>query len=101
MLAAATVLGLLGLVNLWVVLAAVLLAGVAEVFADTSAQSVLPMAVPPERITAANGRVQSAQMIGNEFAGAPIAGLVVTLLPAAVVGAPPSCTAPRACSCWA
>ncbi|MEV6148963.1 MFS transporter [Nonomuraea sp. NPDC052129] len=87
-LAATAALGLLGLVNLWVVLAAVLIAGVAEVFADTSAQSVLPMAVPPERITAANGRVQSVQMIGNEFAGAPIAGLLVTLLPAAVFGAP-------------
>jgi MFS family permease len=87
-LGTACALGLIGQWSLWVVLAAVLLAGVAEVFADTSAQSVLPMAVPPERITAANGRVQSAQMIGNEFAGAPLAGLAVTLLPAAIVGLP-------------
>ncbi len=60
----------------------------AEVFADTSAQAVLPMTVPASQLTRANGRVSSAQQIGNEFAGAPVAGLLVGLLPAAVFGAP-------------
>lgn len=87
-LVAASVLAWLGLMNLWVMLAAVLLASVAEVLADTSAQSVLPMAVAPEGLTRANGRLQSAQMIGNEFAGSPVAGVLVTLLPAAVFGGP-------------
>ncbi|MEW9548478.1 MFS transporter [Nonomuraea sp. NPDC050783] len=87
-LAGAALLGVLGWLDLWVLLAAVLAAGVAEVFADTSAQSILPMTVPSAQLTRANGRVSSAQMIGNEFAGAPVAGLLVGLAPAAVFGAP-------------
>jgi MFS family permease len=87
-LAVAAVLAASGALDLWVLLAAVLAAGVAEVFADTSAQSVLPMTVPASQLTRANGRVFSAQQIGNEFAGAPVAGLLVGLLPAAVFGAP-------------
>ncbi|WP_336204995.1 MFS transporter [Nonomuraea sp. LPB2021202275-12-8] len=87
-LVAAAALGALGLMNLWIMLGAVLLASVSEVFADIAAQSVLPMTVSPAHITRANGRVVSTQMIGNEFAGAPVAGLLVTLLPAAVFGAP-------------
>ncbi|MFI6732052.1 MFS transporter [Nonomuraea sp. NPDC050451] len=79
---------LLGLLDLWVLLAAVLLAGVAEVFADTSAQSILPMTVPQNHLTRANGRVSTAQMIGNDFVGAPLAGLLVVTLPAVVFGAP-------------
>ncbi|NRQ33991.1 MFS transporter [Nonomuraea sp. NN258] len=87
-LAVTALLGLLGLLNLWLLLAAVLLAGVAEVFADLAAQSVLPMTVPAARLTAANGRVQSAQMIGNDFVGAPLAGVLVTLAPVALFYGP-------------
>ncbi|MEV4016368.1 MFS transporter [Nonomuraea angiospora] len=79
---------LLGLLDLWVLLAAVLVAGIAEVFADVSAQSILPMTVPQNGLTRANGRVSTAQMIGNDFVGAPLAGLLVVTLPAAVFGAP-------------
>lgn len=87
-LAGVTLLAVLGLLNLWLLLAAVLLAGVSEVFADLSAQSVLPMTVPRDALTKANGRVSSAQMIGNDFVGAPVAGLLVAALPAVVFGAP-------------
>ncbi|MER7363664.1 MFS transporter [Nonomuraea wenchangensis] len=87
-LAVAALLAASGTLDLWVLLAAVLAAGVAEVFADTSAQAVLPMTVPASQLTRANGRVSSAQQIGNEFADAPVAGLLVGLLPAAVFGAP-------------
>ncbi|MEU8249131.1 MFS transporter [Nonomuraea sp. NPDC048916] len=88
LLAGAAALAALGLLNLWLMLVALLLACVAEVFADTSAQSVLPMTVSPDHLTTANGRVVGAQTIGNEFAGAPLAGLLVMLLPAAVFGGP-------------
>ncbi|MER7500283.1 MFS transporter [Nonomuraea pusilla] len=77
-----------GLLDLWTLVVAALLAGVAEVFADTSAQSILPMTVPDARLTQANGRVMGAQMIGNEFTGAPAAGLLAGLLPAALFGGP-------------
>ncbi|MEV4116428.1 MFS transporter [Nonomuraea sp. NPDC049695] len=87
-LALAGLLALLGLLDLWLLLAAVLVAGVAEVFADTSAQAILPMTVPQDNLTRANGRVSSAQMIGNDFVGAPLAGLLVVVLPAALFGAP-------------
>ncbi|MEV0820570.1 MFS transporter [Nonomuraea rubra] len=88
LLATVTALAVLGLLNLWLLLAAVLLAGVCEVFADLSAQSVLPMTVRGEELTRANGRVSTAQMIGNDFVGAPVAGLLIVALPAAVFGAP-------------
>ncbi|MET7463997.1 MFS transporter [Nonomuraea sp. NPDC005501] len=87
-LAAGGALAVSGLLNLWLMLGLLLVAGVSEVFADTSAQTILPMTVPQDRLTAANGRVVSAQMIGNDFLGAPLAGVLVTLVPAAVFGAP-------------
>ncbi|RVX39684.1 putative MFS family arabinose efflux permease [Nonomuraea polychroma] len=87
-LAAVALLAALGRLDLWVLLVAVLAAGVTEVFADLSAQSILPMTVTADRITKANGRVSSAQMIGNDFIGAPVAGLLVGVLPAVVFGAP-------------
>ncbi|MFI7643459.1 MFS transporter [Nonomuraea sp. NPDC049400] len=87
-LSLAGLLALLGLLDLWVLVAAVLMAGVAEVFADTSAQSILPMTVPQDHLTRANGRVSTAQMIGNDFVGAPLAGVLVVALPAALFGAP-------------
>lgn len=87
-LAAAGALAASGVLNLWLMLLAVLVAGVAEVFTDTAAQAVLPMTVPPDRLAAANGRVVGAQTVGNDFAGAPLAGVLVTLLPAAVLAGP-------------
>lgn len=74
--------------SLPLLLVAMLLGGVAEVFADTSAQSVLPMAVSKDDLPAANGRIMAAQTIGGDFAGAPLAGVLVGILPAAIFGAP-------------
>ncbi|MEV0592177.1 MFS transporter [Nonomuraea cavernae] len=88
LLAIAAALAALGLLNLWLLLTALLLACVAEVFADISAQAVLPMTVSPGHLTTANGRVVGAQTIGNDFVGAPLAGLLVMLVPAAVFGGP-------------
>ncbi|MFC4007412.1 MFS transporter [Nonomuraea purpurea] len=87
-LATATLMAAFGLLDLWGLLAAVLAAGVTEVFADTSAQSILPMTVPADHLTRANGRLSTAQMIGNDFLGAPLAGLMVAVLPAVIFGAP-------------
>ncbi|WP_406673024.1 hypothetical protein WBK31_21280 [Nonomuraea sp. N2-4H] len=69
-------------------LAAVPLAGVSEVFAGLSARSILPMTVSGRDLTRANGRVSTAMMIGNEFVGAPLGGLLVALVPAVLFGAP-------------
>jgi MFS family permease len=85
-LAAAGLLAATGTLTLPVMLVALLLASGCEVFADLSAQSVLPMTVGRGELVKANGRVQTAQMLGNEFLGSPVAGILVTLAPAAVFG---------------
>ncbi|MBO3750185.1 MFS transporter [Streptosporangiaceae bacterium NEAU-GS5] len=55
-------------------------------FADTSAQSLLPMVVPRERLAAANGRIVGAQTIGNDFLGGPAAGVLAGICTAALFG---------------
>ncbi|MFF3668945.1 MFS transporter [Microtetraspora malaysiensis] len=71
-----------------VLIAIMLICGTAEVFADTAAQSVLPMVVPADRLSTANGRLFATQTVGHNFAGAPVAGVLVGVLPVAVFGAP-------------
>jgi MFS family permease len=51
--------------------------GVAEVFYDTSAQSMLPAIVPRDRLDRANGRLFAVELGAQEFAGPPLAGLLV------------------------
>ncbi|MFC4894149.1 MFS transporter [Streptosporangium amethystogenes subsp. fukuiense] len=85
-LAATAVAAWLDLLSLPVLVAAVLLAGAAEVFADTSAQSALPMTVAGDRLGAANGRLIATQTLGNHFLGAPLAGLLVGVATTAVFG---------------
>ncbi|MEU8385149.1 MFS transporter, partial [Streptosporangium sp. NPDC048865] len=75
-----------GVLTLPVLVAAVLLAGAAEVFADTSAQSALPVTVAGDRLEAANGRLVATQTLGNHFLGAPLAGLLVGVASTAVFG---------------
>ncbi|MCG5220478.1 MFS transporter [Streptosporangium sp. KLBMP 9127] len=82
------VLAALGHLSLPLLLAALLVAGVAEVFADTSAQSLLPMVVPRGRLADANGRIVGAQTVGNDFLGSPAAGFLVGVGAAAIFGAP-------------
>ncbi|MET8052271.1 MULTISPECIES: MFS transporter [unclassified Streptosporangium] len=85
-LAATAAAAWLDLLSLPVLVAAVLLAGAAEVFADTSAQSALPMTVTGDRLGAANGRLVATQTLGNHFLGAPLAGLLVGIATTAVFG---------------
>ncbi|MFI6325615.1 MFS transporter [Nonomuraea sp. NPDC050556] len=87
-LALTAVASLLDFMSLPLLLVALLLFGVCEVFADTAAQAVLPMVVERERLAAANGRIVAAQTIGGDFLGGPLAGLLVAVLPTAVFGAP-------------
>ncbi|MDP9866058.1 MULTISPECIES: MFS transporter [Streptosporangium] len=87
-LAALAVTAWLGAFSLPVLLAGALLIGVAEVFSDTSAQSVLPMTVPRDRLGSANGQLIAAQTVGNNFLGGPLAGLLIGSGAAAVLGVP-------------
>ncbi|GAA4227908.1 MFS family permease [Streptosporangium album] len=87
-LAALAVTAWLGTLSLPVLLAGALLLGIAEVFSDTSAQSVLPMAVPRDRLDTANGRLMAVQTVGNNFLGGPLAGVLIGIGSTAVLGAP-------------
>ncbi|GIH94108.1 MFS transporter [Planobispora siamensis] len=82
----------LGMLNLPVLLAGVLLLGAGEVFADSAAQAVVPMTMPRERLTDANGRLVATETVGNNFLGAPLAGILIglgaTLGITATLGAP-------------
>ncbi|MDM7854629.1 MFS transporter [Cellulomonas alba] len=94
MLARAAVLG----VGMWLVvsghlsmawLVAVVLAyGITEVFADIAQTSLVPDIVPRSRLQAANGRVLAVQQVANTFVGGPIAGAVLALGAAWVLGLP-------------
>lgn len=77
-----------GVFTLPVLYVAVLVLGVAEVLADTTTQSLLPMLVPRARLGAANGRVIAAQTVANDFLGGPVAGVLVGLGTVLVVATP-------------
>ena len=50
--------------------------GVAETLFDTSAQSIMPNVVPPERLSVANGRLYAVELTMNQFVGPPIGGFL-------------------------
>lgn len=66
--------------------ALVVLVSTAEVFADTTTQSILPMLVDRERLSAANGRIISTQRVAADLVGGPVAGVLVALGSAALFG---------------
>ncbi len=63
---------------------AVLAFGIGEVLFDTTSQSLVPDLVTPEQLGTANGRLIGAQTVMNNFVGAPLAGILVTVATASV-----------------
>lgn len=61
------------------ILAATLLLGMAEVLYDNAAQTIMPSLVVPQNLEKANGRLWSAEMIANTFAGPPLAAALLAL----------------------
>lgn len=59
-------------VSVPVVLVAMLLLGIAEVFADTSSQTLLPMVVDPNDLGTGNARLQSSFLLANQILGPPL-----------------------------
>lgn len=62
---------------LFVIYSAALLLGIAEVFRDNSAQTLLPSIVSEDSLEKANGQMWGAEMVMNSFAGPPIAGFLL------------------------
>ncbi|MDP3862947.1 MAG: MFS transporter, partial [Phaeovulum sp.] len=56
---------------------AALVVGVAEVFRDTAAQTLLPSLVPHVLLERANGRLWAVEMIGNALLGPAVAALLI------------------------
>lgn len=66
------------------------LLGVAETLFDNAFLSITPSVVPRGRLEAANGRLEAAMVVCNEFAGPPLGGLLfaaAATLPFALDGA--------------
>ena len=78
-------------VNVPVVLATMFILGAAEVFADTTAQTLLPMTVPDDGLGVGNARLLFGNLTINQLAGPPIGaalfgiGMVVPFVTQAVV----------------
>lgn len=65
-----------GAVNVAVVLAAMLVLGTAEVFADTASQTLLPMVVEKADLGIANARLMAGFVTGNQLIGPALGALL-------------------------
>jgi MFS family permease len=74
--------------SIWVLYVIALGAGTAETIYDTAAQSIVPQLVERSVLPRANGHIYAAELTGNEFAGPPLAGLLVGAGVLAAVAAP-------------
>jgi MFS family permease len=63
-------------VSIAVVLVALLALGIAEVFADTTTQTLLPMLVSPRDLGIGNARLQSSFLLANQIIGPPVGALL-------------------------
>lgn len=79
---------LLGEHELWALYAVALCVGVTETIYDTAAQSIVPQIVDRDLLPRANGRLYAVELMANEFAGPPLAGLLVGVGTMAAFGAP-------------
>ncbi|GAB2450300.1 MFS transporter [Nocardioides hungaricus] len=61
-----------GLVEIWIVLLAMFLLGTAEVFADNTAATLMPMLVHRDDLAVANSRLTTGFITVNQLAGPPI-----------------------------
>lgn len=69
----------LGWGSVWLLYAAVLIAGTAETLVDNAALTVPPRVVPRERLERANGRLFATQSVINTFVGPPIGSSLMAL----------------------
>lgn len=65
-----------GHVNIWLVLAATFLVGLAEVFADTTTSTLMPMLVDKRDLGIANARIQFGFLTANQLIGPALGALL-------------------------
>ena len=66
-------------VSIALILVALLLLGVAEVFADTTSQTLLPMVVEPRDLGVGNARLQGSFLLANQIVGPPLGAFLFAL----------------------
>lgn len=69
----------LGASSLVVLYAAMAVVGTLESMADSAAVAVVPSLVDRDRLDDANGRIATAQLVADEFAGPPLGGFLFAL----------------------
>lgn len=62
--------------------------GITQVFVDLAGSSIIPQLAPRSRLSAANGRVMGTETVFNNFVGAPVGGLLFVLGTGWVFGVP-------------
>ncbi|WP_181905872.1 MFS transporter [Microbacterium bovistercoris] len=68
-----------GTANVWIVLAVSFLYGTAEVFADTTSSTLLPMMVKPADLGIGNARLQAGFLVANQLAGPPLGAFLFAI----------------------
>lgn len=68
-----------GTANIWIVLASAFLYGVAEVFADSAGNTLLPMMVRREDLGIGNARMQAGYLVANQMAGPPLGAFLFAI----------------------
>ncbi len=58
--------------TIWLVLVAVFLVGIGEVFADSASRTLLPMLVPKADLGIGNARLQAGYLTANQLVGPPV-----------------------------
>lgn len=71
-----------GHIGIGLVLTAMFLLGVAEVFADTTSSTLLPMMVAPVDLGLANSRFQASFLVAGQLVGPPIGAFLFAIGPA-------------------
>ncbi|SER44820.1 Predicted arabinose efflux permease, MFS family [Actinokineospora terrae] len=72
---ALAVLVLFDATTIWLLYAMALLIGTVETIADSAAQALIPAVVPRSGLESANGKLQSAEIVGQTFLGGPLGGV--------------------------
>lgn len=88
LLIAAGAVAISGSLTIWALIALMFLYAVTEMFADLSAQALVPQIVDKDRLNAANSRILGAETLMGNFVGQPLGGLLVTLGAAWVFSVP-------------
>lgn len=71
-----------------VLIIAVGIYGITQVFIDLAGSTMVPHLAPRSRWSTANGRVMGAEQLGNSFVGLPLGGVVFTLGAGWIFGVP-------------